>query len=668
MLAQTTSFGSDSLQGVQVEVFKSKVEWKASPVAIATLNSKELQTYSPVSLVPVLNQIPGIRMEERSPGSYRLSIRGSLLRSPFGVRNVKVYWNQIPLSDATGNAYLNLIELADLGGITILKGPSASVYGAGTGGVALLASPKSFSDKQVDQFNLGLTIGAYGMIHQTAGWQHQEKKFYSHLQQSHLKSDGYREQSSMEKKHLKYNAALQLGKHQLELLSFYTDLFYQTPGGITLAQMQSNPRLSRQATATLPSAITQNASISNKTVFAGLSDQWLISNRSNISAFISVNNTQFENPFITNYEFRNETNSSAGLQWQWYSPNGNLAWTNGGEWLYNHSNIENYGNRKGQVDTLQYKDDIYAKQWTLYSQLLWRIQQKWQLQLGLSLNNQIVNFKRLTTIPIVETPKSTNPMLAPRLGLSYKISNEITAYAIASFGFSPPSLAEIRPSDGKFYEDLVAENGWNKEIGLKGFLCNNKLQFDIAYYHFQLSQAIVRRNNAAGAEYFVNAGSTTQQGIEASLKYLIRDNMPFRKWTLNLFTSVAFQPYRFDNYQQGNNIYNGNPLTGVPRHTWVSGFEWEWFRRFYVNGTVNAVDPIPLTDANDAKAEAYQLVQMKAGYKKEIGHWQLHFFAGIDNLLNQSYSLGNDINAAGRRFYNPAAERNAYLGFNLQFR
>ena len=36
--------------------------------------------------------IPGVRMEERTPGSYRLSIRGSLLRSPFGIRNVKVYF------------------------------------------------------------------------------------------------------------------------------------------------------------------------------------------------------------------------------------------------------------------------------------------------------------------------------------------------------------------------------------------------------------------------------------------------------------------------------------------------------------------------------------------------------------------------------------------------
>lgn len=668
MFAQSSTFSSDTLQLVQVEAFKSKVQWKAAPVAIASLSQKELSSYSPISLVPVINQLPGIRMEERSPGSYRLSVRGSLLRSPFGVRNLKLYWNQIPLSDATGNAYLNLVELADLNGVSILKGPSASVYGAGTGGVVLLASKHEFRIPKQDQVNLGLTIGADGMFHQMAGWQRQNKNFSSNLQQSYLKYNGYREQSAMEKKHLKYNAALHFGKHQLELLSFYTDLFYQTPGGITLLQMQTNPRLSRQATATLPSAITQLASISNKTIFTGLSDKWMMTSRSSFTAFASINNTQFENPFITNYEFRNETNAAAGMQWQWFSPSRNIEWTSGGEWLFNHSNIANFGNRKGVVDTVQYKDDIHAKQWTIYSQLQWRPMEKWLLQMGLSLNQQSVDFLRLTDNPLVKTDKSTNPIIAPRIALSYQLSNSVTAYAIASFGFSPPSLAEIRPSDGKFYGDLQAENGWNKEIGIKGFIWNSKLQFDLAYYHFQLNQAIVRRNNTAGSEYFVNAGSATQQGIEAMVKYALKDEGDSRKWSLHAYSSVAFQPYRFDDYQQGSSNYSGNALTGVPRNTWVTGFDLVWIKQLYLNASVNAVDPIPLTDANDAVAEAYQLVQLKTGFKKKIRNSEVHIFAGVDNLLNQTYSLGNDINAVGRRFYNPATERNYFLGFNLQFR
>ena len=40
-------------------------------------------------------------------------------------------------------------------------------------------------------------------------------------------------------------------------------------------------------------------------------------------------------------------------------------------------------------------------------------------------------------------------------------------YAIFSKGFSPPTLAEVRPSTNQFY-DLQPEYGWNIEGGLKG--------------------------------------------------------------------------------------------------------------------------------------------------------------------------------------------------------
>jgi len=344
-----------------------------------------------------------------------------------------------------------------------------------------------------------------------------------------------------------------------------------------------------------------------------------------------------------------------------------MEWVNGGEWLFNHSNFADYGNRKGLVDTVQFKDDIHANQWTLFSQFQWHPTSVWQVQVGISLNKQSVNYLRLTDNPTVKTNKSTNPVLAPRIGLTYQISKEIAIYAIASYGFSPPSLAEIRPSDGKFYADLEPEFGWNKEIGIKGYLCKNQLQFDLAYYHFNLQQAIVRRNNAAGAEYFVNAGSTLQQGIEAMLRYSVIDKTKIRKWTLDAYSSMAFQPYRFLEYQQGSIGYNGNALTGVPRNTWVSGFKVEYLKNFYLNANINAVDPIPLTDANDAIADPYQLVQLKAGIKTKSGNCLIHIFGGVDNLLNQQYSLGNDINAAGKRYYNPAATRNFFLGFNLQF-
>src|SRR6187200_1193639 len=89
------------------------------------------------SLVHSFNTIAGVRMEERSPGSYRINIRGSSLRSPFGVRNVKIYYNGIPFTDPGGQSYLNQLGYYDFNSIEIIKGSNNSLYGAGTGGVLL---------------------------------------------------------------------------------------------------------------------------------------------------------------------------------------------------------------------------------------------------------------------------------------------------------------------------------------------------------------------------------------------------------------------------------------------------------------------------------------------------------------------------------------------------
>src|SRR6478609_214025 len=130
-----------TLDEVIVQAYSSGRPQLEVPAAIGIVNSTDLNRFSPVSILPAVNLIPGVRMEERSPGSYRFAIRGSSLRSPFGVRNVKFYWNGLPMTDGGGNTYLNIIDFNSIGGMEIIKGPGASLYGAGTGGVVLLKSP-----------------------------------------------------------------------------------------------------------------------------------------------------------------------------------------------------------------------------------------------------------------------------------------------------------------------------------------------------------------------------------------------------------------------------------------------------------------------------------------------------------------------------------------------
>ncbi|NNE54502.1 MAG: TonB-dependent receptor plug domain-containing protein, partial [Flavobacteriales bacterium] len=124
-------------QAVSV-AFEGKQELLESPTPIGIVNATQLQSGDESSIAQAINLIPGVKMEQRgNGGSRRINIRGSFLRSPFAVRNIKMYWEGIPLTSADGSSPLELIDNADIGAIEVIKGPAGSAYGAGNGGVLL---------------------------------------------------------------------------------------------------------------------------------------------------------------------------------------------------------------------------------------------------------------------------------------------------------------------------------------------------------------------------------------------------------------------------------------------------------------------------------------------------------------------------------------------------
>lgn len=656
--------GIKVLQAVTVEAFHSRMVWKETPAAVAPISHEDFERYAGNSLTPVLNTVPGVRMEERSPSSYRLSMRGSLLRSPFGVRNVKVYWNDIPLTDGGGNTYINLVDVNQVTSAEVIKGPVASSYGAGTGGALLLRSETGFADTTSDRFVAGVTGGSYGLFTEQAAWEHRSRNFSSSLQQEHSGADGYRQQSRSRKDAFLWLGDWKTASTELKFLVFYTDLFYQTPGGLTLAQYLADPKLARPAANGIPGSVAQQAAIYNKTLFAAVHQKTELGSGWTLNDFLMGNHTAFTNPFITNYEKRGEANWAAGVNFSYRTKS--FQWVTGGEWLHNHSLINDYGNRGGMADTVQFKDDIYAVQWFGFSQFEYTVG-PWVLTAGASINNQSYRYKRLTDPNPFFTERKIAAELTPRVALLYRLSQDVSAYAVAAKGFSPPAVAEVRPSDGNYYGNLNAEYGWNYEAGIKGEAFGRRLRFDLAAYFFGLRNAIVRRVNASGAEYFVNAGNTQQNGLEALLSWKVISSTEHRLHTLQFWSSYSYQPYRFVDYEQSGASYSGNAVTGVPRSLFACGIDLESHGGLYFHASLNATSRLPLTDANDAYADAYLLLQCKGGYRFKVRSEEWNLFAGADNLLNQVYSLGNDINAAGKRYYNAAPGRNFSAGISIAF-
>jgi iron complex outermembrane receptor protein len=658
-----------SLKEVTVRGFENNRQLITIPASVSVLRNRDLQRYSNTTLVPVVNTIPGVRMEERSPASYRLSIRGSMLRSPFGVRNVKIYWKDFPLTDAGGNTYLNLVDFNGVGEVEVLRGPSGSIYGAGTGGVMTIREPAIQQDRK-NQLMVQLNGGSYGLFGATAKWQGHYEKTDVQVMQSHLQSDGYRDNSRMNRDLTQASMKWNIGeRNTLEGVILLAGLEYRTPGGLTLAQMNANPRQSRPATAVLPSALEQKAGIKNKTIISGWSDKLILGKHWNTTNSAAISLTKFENPFITNFEKREELNLSLRSVFQYTGNIGKagLQWISGLEWQNGFYRIDSTGNNKGEPDNNLVRDEVKAVSQFLFNQAELTLGRNLIVHVGLSLNNFSYNVQRVIT-PSGEQKINFDLQLVPRFAMLYKLSQHASIHLSASKGYSPPTLAEIRPSAGGISTDLQAEYGWNYEAGIKSSLLRSRVNFDITIFRFDLQNAIVRRTNAAGAEYFVNAGGTEQKGVEAFAEAFLvnRDNGWLHQ--LRLWSSATFFHFRFTDYKVNTTDYSGNKLTGVPSQTILAGTDFIFAKGLYWNTTFNYTSSLPLNDMNDMFADDYRLWQSRIGIKwKSTSHFAMDIFAGIDNAANQLYSLGNDINAFGRRYFNPAADRNYYGGIRLIF-
>lgn len=691
---------SQRLEAVEVRAYFTPRPYLRTTAAAAVLGAQSLQAQQGTTLIPALNSISGVRMEERSPGSYRLSIRGSLLRSPYGVRNVKVYLEDIPFTDAGGNTYLNILDPGSLAGVEVLKGPDGSIFGANSGGVVLLrpagtaggaVAPGISSRTGVPPaggispgLHLKVQGGSYGLLHQQAGFiAAPSTRYEMSWNQWFARSDGYREQSALRKFGLQTRHRWQYlpGRaNELRLLAVYGDLNYRTPGGLTAEQFEADPRAARPASATQPGAVEQNAGIRNRTLVAGLTHDWplLDGPRAQLSHRITLfgSYTDFTNPFITNFEQRLEQNTGLRtyLSFDRLLGDKNSPWSwqaqAGIEWQGGAYHIENYDNHGGRAGAQQAIDEIRAASGTTFLRSALEYGKSWLLEAALSRNSSQHRFKN--NYPSAEREFQDYTLEAewmPRLALSYQSHPGMVWRALVSRGFSPPTTAEIRPADLQVNTSLRAENGWNYETGWRFQSLNHRFLTDLSLFQYRMQDALIRGTRDNGAEFFHNAGRIRQSGLELSISTWINFgfSLPTHRSPIELHWSGswAWSHFKFTDYRHSTLDHSNHFLTGVPRHTLSNTFRLLIHKDLDVWLLHQFTSSLPLNDANSYWADPYHILQAKIRWK--IPRSPIHIFGGWDNLLNQSYSLGHDINAFGQRFYNPAPLRNFYAGLELNW-
>jgi len=661
--------------------YGSRLPLRRTAAAIGVVDAATIGRFNQTSLTQAVNTLPGVRLEERATASYRISVRGSTLRSPFGVRNVKVYYNDIPFTEAAGTTQLNLIDPAIIGRIEVIKGPAGSVYGAGTGGVVLFSNRKPAANETRGQ--VGLTVGSFGLRRYSVVAESGTATGYWRAQYARQTLDGYREQSGLRRDVFAVDGEFSPSeKRTIAVHGLYTDIYYQLPGGLTRAQYEQNPRQARPGTATSPGTVAQKASYASRTALLGISQEYRFSDRFTNKTTLYTSATAIKTPYLVDFE----RNTGLGLggrssfNYRTTLAGRTLRLSTGAEFQNSFEDSRSYQNRTGTPGQLRYDDEIRTAAGFVFGQAELELPAGLLATVAASYNRQRYRIARISDAATrpndYQFERDFRPQVSPRVSLLKELTPRISAYASVSSGFSPPTDEEIRPSDGSLNQALQAERGTSYELGAKGSAFNNRLTFDLALFDFRLRQTIVTRTTDAGTSVFFNSGNTRQRGVEAAVSGWLWQPTTASEPSTNLTTkaglrawaSFTYNHFRFGTYQNNDQDNSGKRLTGTAPQTLTAGLDAALQTGFYLNPTVNHQARIPLTDANTAYAAGYWTFGTRAGWRRTLlGHLETDIYAGIENALDRRYSLGNDLNAFGGRFFQPAPSRNYYGGITLGY-
>jgi iron complex outermembrane receptor protein len=663
-----------NLNEVRIAGYNANKTNKETAGAVALLTAKDISRGSAVSLQPALNAIPGVRMDQSTLSEARISIRGNGVRASYGIRSVKIYVNEIPITEADGTTRIEALDVNSIGRAEVIKGPASSIYGAGTAGVINFQLQRAPYQEQ--SLEASALIGAYGLHRLATTYRSGGDELNSYVSYGWQEYDGYRNHSSDMRRFLTGNFQLfPSDKRIITLMLNRTTQHSQIPGSLTADQVAADPL---QANA---GNLDKQAGRYQTWTRIGLGQQYRFNDQFSNSTSVFTYFYDLNHPLPYAY-IRNYYQSYGGRTKFTYDPEFTILptrFTLGAEFNEGLTKGMQYVNNQGKEGAINSNVDYQNQQYSLFYQSETALGPQTTLTLGLSYNS--LRYAASDYLkPDQSGIKQFNPQATPRIALSHTFSNALSLHASVSTGFSPPSSSEIKNVDGSINPVLQAEKALNYEINAKGNFLGSRLAYDLALFKMDMKGELIAQSVQQGITIYNNAGKTSHKGLELALSYqLLKAEDDCEIVSLRPFVALTYADFKFKDYKTLNAqnqvvaSYDGNKLTGVAPWVINAGIDLESKNGLYFYGNYFYSDRLPLNDANSAYNSAYEVLNAKIGYRKQLAkRFEVNAYAGLDNLLNKSYSSIVSLNAVGYgtaqpTYFNPSPKRNGYAGLNIKY-
>jgi len=646
------------------------------PQAVHLIERTEISRGRPTwGLDEALVTVPGVYAANRYNFSLdqRISIRGFGARSAFAVRGIKVLVDGIPQTLPDGQGQLTNLELGAADRIEILRGSASALFGNASGGVISIWTDPT-APRTVRQ-DVRVLFGTFDrdLNRNWSKWQSSTSfrvgSGSALVTVSRLDYTGQRQHSDADFRNLnsRWHFPLAPGWSLAATADVGWDPRADNPGALTNNEM----RVNRDSAARLN--ITQVAGKDVTQGQGGVTVRRELAGGGEASLTVFGITRRLKNPTTFAYIDLKRFDYGARFSVSRPVPLGSLEQrlTAGVDFQRQRDDRLNFNNVGGQPGPLRQLDQLEhvtevgpfiqsALQPTPKVSVTGGIRYDW---VNFQVNDRLVNDSNPD-----DSGGRLMRALSGSLGVAVTPSDGVTMYGNVGTSFETPTTTELtnRPdSAGGFNPGLQPQKATNYEIGLRGDVAG-RLNYSVALYQADVRDELIGYQvpSSSGRVFFQNAGTSRHRGIEVGSELEIAAG-------LNLVTTWTYSDFRYTRYTLGMQVLDGQALPGIPQH-WLHflfqlrppALRGAWVEVEETHSSGFTVDDTAST-SNAPRTGPWWSTNLRAGWEGTVGSVRLRPFVGFNNVWNRAYVGSVVINAANRRYYEPAPGRNVYVGFSL---
>ena len=644
--------GTERLDEVSVTATRAERSTKDVSSSITVIGSDRIESENMFNIKDGLRGTPGVQINSKNGGfDSRLIIRGAGQKATYGVREIMVLRDGVPMTDPDSFTRFDFIDTQDIQQIEVTKGPG-SIYGGGSAGGVIQILSKSVFDEE-NRVRIGAGTSGTSNLHARYSTMVSDNDAIAVTMSRRAMDNSWRRwnkfestQGSIKHGHMFDNGGVWESEFSV------SEVNMQLPGDMDDDQFNTFRETGKQ---------TEN------------DDAWDFSGRDSNSVFF---NTKYEledgdltykpRLYLTRWGHYHPVTSAINV-----SPD-NYVFGGDGEVHYKHDFIgasELVAGVSARMDRTidarkyTYRDATYN---TFSGRLtsvnsdrpgaLMETENATHTQVGFFVQESVrprsdvlvdasfrydrsdldiitnemrqYSWSTATWVAgdgVTRTQKNFD-LISARLGGNYALNKDVNLYASLASSDQVPSNSEVESNT-----DLTPSTTRTLEVGAKGRKAD--LRYDMALYYSQVIDEIVSVSEN-GETTYQNAGEVEKKGFELAANYDLNDQY-------SLGVNYAFSDFTFKEFNEpvGNRNLDrsGNEMPLVPPHQAALSLNYDsgWGLKGGINSETWST--YQKDNANTEGYSGYKFIT-NANLRYNVND-ETSFSLNVDNLFDRKYAV-----------------------------